>query len=233
MSKDVRQWKSARRACQTSFSAHMQAHDGVPISTKCQLFVRQRLQGGHEFHLTIMLIVYYCSPCTSALSPPTNIQCGDSQVPWTMRSHASTLACTLVWAQGKGVDSIDSGWLNIDNLADGSFSQTRWTSHVVRILCADGCLGIIGHDYTFGSYGQWSISYISYHVRTAVVCTAIAPYPATMTQPRMTSDKVLATLTFDTASGRPPLHFLLSNDGKTVISVGRAPKSDAQLQSVR
>jgi len=42
----------------------------------------------------------------------------------------------------------------------------------------------------------------------------------------MTSDKVLATLTFDTASGRPPLHFLLSNDGKTVISVGRAPKSD-------
>lgn len=78
-----------------------------------------------------------------------------------------------------------------------------------------------------------SISYISYHVRTAVVCTAIAPYPATMTQPRMTSDKVLATLTFDTASGRPPLHFLLSNDGKTVISVGRAPKSDAQLQSVR
>lgn len=229
MSKDVRQWKSAKRACQTIFSAHMQAHYGVPISTKCQ-FVRKRLQGGDEFHLTIMLTVSYCSPCTSALSPPTDIQCGDSQVPWTTRRHASPLACTLVWAQDKGVDSIDSGWLNIGNLADGSFSQTSWASHVVRNLCADGCLGIIGHDYTYGSYGQWSISY---HFRATVFCTAIAPYPATMTQPRMTSDKVLATLTFDTASGRPPLHFLLSNDGKTVISVGRAPKSDAQLQSVR
>lgn len=173
MSKDVRQWKSARRACQTSFSAHMQAHDGVPISTKCQLFVRQRLQGGHEFHLTIMLIVSYCSPCTSALSPPTNIQCGDSQVPWTMRSHASPLACTLVWAQDKGVDSIDSGWLNIGNLADGSFSQTRWTSHVVRILCADGCLGIIGHDYTFGSYGQWSISIHFVHFVSCSYCSSL------------------------------------------------------------
>eukprot|EP00438_Fugacium_kawagutii_P009589 Skav211706 [mRNA] locus=scaffold4901:31512:33029:+ [translate_table: standard] len=40
------------------------------------------------------------------------------------------------------------------------------------------------------------------------------------------SEKVLATLTFDAASGRGPLQFLLSNDGKNVITVGRAPKSD-------
>lgn len=39
------------------------------------------------------------------------------------------------------------------------------------------------------------------------------------------AEKVLATLTFDAASGRSPLQFLLSNDGKNVITVGRAPKS--------
>ena len=120
----------------------------------------------------------------------------------------------------------------------------------MRILCADGCLGIIGHDIAMTTLMDLLASapfrhFV--HFRATMFCTTVAPYPATMTQlplkssvslpislqPRMTSDKVLATLTFDTASGRPPLHFLLSNDGKTVISVGRAPKSDAQLQSVR
>lgn len=38
--------------------------------------------------------------------------------------------------------------------------------------------------------------------------------------------RTLATLTFDAASQRPPLQFLLEPNGKQVITVGRAPKSD-------
>eukprot|EP00490_Sorites_sp_Unknown_P009295 CAMPEP_0114641298 /NCGR_PEP_ID=MMETSP0191-20121206/2178_1 /TAXON_ID=126664 /ORGANISM="Sorites sp." /LENGTH=244 /DNA_ID=CAMNT_0001853321 /DNA_START=14 /DNA_END=744 /DNA_ORIENTATION=+ len=42
----------------------------------------------------------------------------------------------------------------------------------------------------------------------------------------MASPKILATLTFDAQSGRPPLQYLLAPEGKTFLTVGRAPKSD-------